>query len=184
MQELSYHPVSSDLTQLVRQVGVSRMLYVGGEAQVNDLVRPPQGVRILDSDQSALPKGNYLFDFAIGNKVHLATPHTLIALLNTVALGWQQRQLAESAQKIVALGTRLYERIGVVAGHVATVGKQIEAAGSAYNKVVGSIETNLLTTARELRSLGVSAKDAPELAAIDPTPRPFVKPEVRNGEAA
>ena len=125
-----------------------------------------------------------LFDFAIGNKVHLATPHTLIALLNTVALGWQQRQLAESAQKIVALGTRLYERIGVVAGHVATVGKQIEAAGSAYNKVVGSIETNLLTTARELRGLGVSAKDAPELAAIDLTPRPFVKPEVRNGEAA
>ena len=96
-----------------------------------------------------------LFDFAIGNKVHLATPHTLIALLNTVALGWQQRQLAESAQKIVTLGTRLYERIGVVAGHVAAVGKQIEAAGTAYNKAVGSIEANLLTTARELRGSAV-----------------------------
>lgn len=125
-----------------------------------------------------------LFDFAIGNKVHLATPHTLIALLNTVALGWQQRQLAESAQRIVELGTRLYDRIGVVAGHVAGVGKQIEAASTAYNKAVGSIEANLLTTARELRTLGVSAKDTASLAAIDPTPRPFVKPELLGIEAA
>ena len=92
--------------------------------------------------------------------------------------------LAESAQRIVDLGTRLYDRIGVVAGHVAGVGKQIAAASTAYNKAVGSIEANLLTTARELRTLGVSAKDTPSLGAIDPTSRPFVKPELLDDEAA
>ena len=120
-----------------------------------------------------------LFEFAAANNVHLATPHTLIALLNTVALGWQQRQLAESAEQIVLLGTRLYERIGTVAGHLAGVGKSLESAGAAYNKAVGSVESQLLTTARDLRTLGISsAKAAPELAATDMTSRVFTKPEL------
>ena len=120
-----------------------------------------------------------LFEFAAANKVHLATPHTLIALLNTVALGWQQRRLAESAEQIVQLGTRLYERIGIVAGHFASVGKGLEAAGVAYNKAVGSVESQLLTTARELRTLGVSsAKVAPELPVVDVASRVFTKPEL------
>jgi len=120
-----------------------------------------------------------LFEFAAANKVHLATPHTLIPMLNTVALGWQQRKLAESAEQIVLLGTRLYERIGIVADHLAGVGKSLESAGACYNKAVGSVESQLLTTTRELRTLGISsAKAAPELAVIDVTIRPFTKPEM------
>ena len=120
-----------------------------------------------------------LFEFAAANNVHLATPHTLIALLNTVALGWQQRSLAESAEQIVLLGTRLYERIGTVAGHLAAVGKSLESAGASYNKAVGSVESQLLTTARELRTLGVSsAKAAAELPVVDVTSRAFAKPEL------
>jgi len=120
-----------------------------------------------------------LFEFAAASNVHLATPHTLIALLNTVALGWQQRQLAESAEQIVLLGTRLYERIGTVAGHLAGVGKSLESAGAAYNKAVGSVESQLLTTARELRTLGISsAKPSPELPVVDVSSRVFVKPEL------
>jgi DNA recombination protein RmuC len=125
-----------------------------------------------------------LFEFAAANKVHLATPHTLIALLNTVALGWQQRRLAESAERIVALGTRLYERIGVVAGHLNSVGKGIEAAGAAYNKAVGSVESQLLTTARELRTIGVSsAKPDPEIVITDVAARAFVKPETTTDQS-
>jgi len=120
-----------------------------------------------------------LFEFAAANNVHLATPHTLIALLNTVALGWQQRQLAESAEQIVLLGTRLYERIGTVAGHLTAVGKGIDAAGAAYNKAVGSVESQLLTTARELRTLGISStKATPELPLSESTCRLFAKPEL------
>jgi len=119
-----------------------------------------------------------LFDLCVAQKVHLATPHTLIALLSTVALGWRQRRLAESAEEIVRLGTRLYERLGVVASHVAAVGRGIEQAGAAYNRAVGSIEANLLATARELHALGVAAADAPAVAPVEFAARPFAKPDL------
>ena len=83
------------------------------------------------------------------------------------------------AKRIVLLGTRLYERIGTVAGHLAGVGKSLESAGASYNKAVGSVESQLLTTARELPTLGISsAKAAAELQDADVTSRALAKPEL------
>ena len=53
---------------------------------------------------------------------------------------------------MIALGRELYERLGVVAGHMENLGKALARSVDFYNKAVGSMERNLLSKAREVRT--------------------------------
>lgn len=117
-----------------------------------------------------------LFDAALAAGVHLATPYTLIALLNTVSLGWQHQRLAESAEHIVEIGNRLHDRIAIVAEHAERMGRALASTGAHYDALVGSMERNLLSAAREMHQLGLtSTKPMPDLEPVEVDPRPFVK---------
>jgi len=109
-----------------------------------------------------------LFEYAHGRRVLLATPTTLIALLQSIALGWRQESMAANARAVFDVGRELYKRLATMGEHVSALGKALDKAVEAYNRQVGSLETRVLVTARKLATLDVGDG---ELAPPEPIER-------------
>jgi DNA recombination protein RmuC len=104
---------------------------------------------------AALDRDPALIDDAFGKRVHIASPTTLISVLRAVAYAWQQDALAENAQEVFSLGRELYKRLGILGDHMDRLGRSLTGAVKAYNGTVGSLEKNVLVTARKLNALEV-----------------------------
>ena len=131
---------------------------------------------------AALEQDPTLWDWAFERRVLLATPTNLVAIAKTVASIWRQERLAEAAQEIANLGKELHSRLATMNEHMTRVGKNLATANSAYNQMVGSFESQVLTQAKRFESLGAgSAKilDTPPMVEI--APRPLTKIENRAG---
>ncbi len=105
----------------------------------------------------ALESDPLLIEFGAGQGVILATPTTLIALLKAVAYGWKQESISRHAQRVSELGHELYKRISDLSGHWAHLGKALNQAVDAYNHATGSLERNVLSSARKFSELGAAA---------------------------
>jgi DNA recombination protein RmuC len=114
----------------------------------------------------ALEHDPELIGAAVEQKVILASPLTLIALLRAVAYGWRQTKISEQVEEIGRLGGDLYDRLGVLADHFGKVGDSLGRATKSYNDAVGSLERNVLPAARKMKELGAPAKR--ELAPLEP----------------
>jgi DNA recombination protein RmuC len=103
----------------------------------------------IEADSSLLGTGG-------NDRVILASPMTLIALLRLVGSVWNEEKVAESAREVNRLGQELYERLSKFTTHVVGVGRGLESATKSYNDAVGSLETRVLPSARKFREHGVA----------------------------
>ena len=125
---------------------------------------------------AALEQDPALWDWAFERRVLLATPTNLVAIAKTVASIWRQERLAEAAQEIANLGKELHSRLATMNEHMARVGKNLATANSAYNQMVGSYESQVLTQAKRFESLGAgSAKTLDTPPMVEIAPRPLTK---------
>ncbi len=119
---------------------------------------------------AALEQDHTLLEDAMANKVFLATPTTLMALLNVVAHGWRQQEMAENAQRIAEAGRDLLDRLRVFSEHFAKIGDGLNIGAKAYDAAVGSYQRMLVPGARKLAELG--AASGKELADMPEVPGP------------
>ena len=125
---------------------------------------------------AALELDPELWEKAFKDRVLLATPTNLVAIARTVASVWKQEKLAEAAQEISSLGKELHSRLATMNEHMTRVGKNLSTANSAYNQMVGSFESQVLTQAKRFETLGAGSPktlDAPPMVEV--APRPLTK---------
>ncbi|GHU11421.1 hypothetical protein FACS189449_02830 [Alphaproteobacteria bacterium] len=108
-----------------------------------------------------------LIEFAMQERVIIATPTILLALLHTIALGWRQDNLSENARSIIKMGQELYKRLSDMTQHISSLGRNINSAVQSYNSTVASLESRVLVSARKFRELEVHEKNIIELSAIE-----------------
>nr|MCU0633250.1 DNA recombination protein RmuC [Gemmatimonadaceae bacterium] len=106
---------------------------------------------------AALEADPALLDAGAEQRVLLATPTTLIALLRAAALGWREERIAQGAAEVSAAGRELHERLAVLTEHFGEVGGALSRAVEAYNRMLGSLETRVLPSARRLDALGAAS---------------------------
>lgn len=126
---------------------------------------------------AALDRAPDLMTDALARRVVIVTPTTLFALLKAVAYGWRAEEQAANAAQVAELGKTLYQRLSVMGGHAAALGKALDGATAKYNAFVGSLESQVLTQARRFEELSVdhAGKEIPELTPLEAATRPLIK---------
>ncbi len=127
----------------------------------------------------ALMTDKTLLQDAMNNKIILATPTTLIVILKSVAMSWQQHNITENALQIMEAAMDFYSRVNVFADHLDKVGGGLKTALKGYNDAIGSWESRVLPAGRKLEQLkATDNKNAlPDFEIIDKPVRELKKPE-------
>jgi DNA recombination protein RmuC len=123
--------------------------------------------------RAAMDMDAELIEYGVSQRVIVASPTTLIALLKAVAYGWNQKNLEESARKVSTAGKRLYERLCTMANHMEEVGKKLGGAVKSYNEMLSSMERRVFPLARKFSEFdrSLNSEWLPEIEQLERVPR-------------
>lgn len=127
----------------------------------------------------ALMTDKTLLQDAMNNKIILTTPTTLIVVLKSVAMSWQQHNITENAVQIMNAAMDLYSRVSVFADHFEKVGSGLKTALKGFNDAAGSWESRIIPAGRKLEQLKATDNKGilPDFDIIDNPVREIKKPE-------
>jgi DNA recombination protein RmuC len=120
---------------------------------------------------AALEGDHDLIVWAAEKRILLATPASLIALLRSVSVSWQQHAQTENAQKIAEAAQELFMRVVTFTEHLEKIRGGLDTANRAFNQAVGSYESRIKPSGEKLQKLGggTGGKDLAELPPLDAT---------------
>lgn len=163
------------------------MEQLGSKAYWDLLTKAPEFVVLfLPGDPflgAAVEKDPTLIEDGMRRRVVIATPNTLIALLLAVYHGWRQEEIAKNAELISELGKQVYKRVGTLWEHLDTLRNSLDRSVEAWNRVVGSLEHQVLPSVRRFRDLkATSAAEIPQLEPVERTTRALPASPATEGE--
>jgi DNA recombination protein RmuC len=122
---------------------------------------------------AALEGDHDLIVWAAEKRILLATPASLIALLRSVSVSWQQHAQTENAQKIAEAAREFYSRVVKFAEHFEKIRAGLDRANTAFNEAAASFQTRIRPAGERLADLGgaASAKELPDIQPLDTTLR-------------
>ena len=112
---------------------------------------------------AALEVDPNLVAYGMGKRVAIATPASLVALLWTVAHGWQQVEMARNAREIAAVGRDLHQCLLRFVGKYQRVGKALETTVKAHNDCVASFDGSVLPKGRRFAEMVAGGADEARL---------------------
>ncbi len=166
---------SGRLADHVRQVR-DHVAKLGAKAYWDQFPASPDFVVLFLPAESifmgALERDAQLIEHGVKQRVLIASPLTLIALLRAAALGWRQERLNLNAEEISRLGRDLYDRARTMTDRLESVGTKLDATVRAFNDAVGTYESRVLVSVRRFRELGAATGDEMgTIAPVDNVPR-------------
>ena len=106
----------------------------------------------------ALRSDPALLDKAFALNVTIATPTSMMALLRTVGYLFSRNRVATNAAEIQELAAKFLKDVSSLHEKIITVGDRLKSTLKAYNELIPTAETTVLSAAKKMRSLEVSGK--------------------------
>ena len=118
---------------------------------------------------AALEGDQELMIWAQNRRILIATPCSLIAILRSVSLSWQQHAQTENARAIADAAQELFTRVVKFTEHFEKIRAGLERANSAFNDAVGSYERMVQPSGQRLLELGGidAGKELAEVAPLE-----------------
>jgi DNA recombination protein RmuC len=122
---------------------------------------------------AALECDQDLIVWAAGKRIMLATPASLIALLRSVSISWQQHAQTENAQKIAEAAQELFTRVVKFTEHFEKIRGGLDKANTAFNDAAASFQTRVRPAGERLAELGggTTGKELADVQPLDSTLR-------------
>ena len=114
---------------------------------------------------SAIKIDPTLIEFGTHEKVIIATPITLIALLKTVAFTWQQEAITQNAKKIGEVGKNVYKYLEELIGYTKDFERRLQKNNDEFSRISSLIEKRIAPATLRLKTLGIEI--SPELPGND-----------------
>jgi len=108
-----------------------------------------------------------LLEDAFDKRVVIATPSTLLGMLRAVKLGIDRSALANSAEEIRDIATKLVSKLVTNYEHISTVSKRLNSTVTAFNSLVGNVESTVTAPVKAMIDKGITNESLPELPTVE-----------------
>lgn len=133
---------------------------LGQKAYYEQFIDMPEFVVMFLPSESifsaALDVDPILIEIGVKEKVLLATPTTLIALLRAIAYGWKHEAMSNNAKAICLLGQELSKRLQEALGQTEKLGHHLRQTTEVYQKLSNNLSNKIFITAEKLKDYGIS----------------------------